>query len=178
MTAFKNTLIVGFSAIGLADLTDMEKYYIQNTWNFKVHDTHIGTDIDIANVTRCTFRAFIDTSTGRAKLVVASTEKREQLRAESTGDLEVLDNPTSREQLRGLTSRHLVFITDFDLLRGFDYRCETGINLFIASKVTSQRQLLQALGRVGRYTDDQFARFADTALQGELYDTGHEIERS
>ena len=36
-------------------------------------------------------------------------------------------------------------------MRGYDYRCETGIALLICKKLDSKKALLQALGRVGRY---------------------------
>ena len=44
-------------------------------------------------------------------------------------------------------------MTDELLMRGVDYRCEAGIDLFIDTPASNERAYLQALGRVGRYND-------------------------
>ena len=52
-----------------------------------------------------------------------------------------------------LTINHCCIVSQPLLMRGFDYRCKDGIRLLIASKLDSARAYVQALGRVGRYTD-------------------------
>ena len=48
-------------------------------------------------------------------------------------------------------------------MRGCDYRCKTGIDLLIATPLSHERAYLQAIGRVGRYTD-QGSRFKITGM--------------
>ena len=55
------------------------------------------------------------------------------------------------------------------LMRGVDYRCETGIDLFIDSALMNERAYLQALGRVGR-CDDKCSRYVRSDLE-KLYGT-------
>ena len=43
-------------------------------------------------------------------------------------------------------------------MRGVDYRCATGIDLFIDDPLSNERAYIQALGRVGR-CDDECGRY-------------------
>ena len=67
--------------------------------------------------------------------------------------LKVRVNVTEMAALRSLTKDDLIIVTKPILLRGFDYKSDApaGINLLMMSSVSSGRELLQALGRVGRY---------------------------
>ena len=49
-------------------------------------------------------------------------------------------------------------------MRGYDYRCESGISLLIADALPQKRSFIQALGRVGRHTD-KFSRYMLREIQ-------------
>ena len=68
------------------------------------------------------------------------------------------------ELLRSLTKEHVVVVTKKHLMRGYDYRCKTGIAILLARKMDSQKALLQALGRVGRY-GSKYVRLVDEAFK-------------
>ena len=55
------------------------------------------------------------------------------------------------ERIRQLTDNDVIIVTSEVRMRGYDYRCKTGINLFIDESLSSERAFQQALGRVGRY---------------------------
>lgn len=57
-------------------------------------------------------------------------------------------------------------------MRGFDYRCKDGISLFIARQVDSQRTLIQALSRVGRYGED-CTRYVREDLKDRVVDVSN-----
>ena len=42
------------------------------------------------------------------------------------------------------------------LLRGFDYKCPTGVALLVAKQFDSERSLKQGMNRVGRYDSDVY----------------------
>lgn len=72
--------------------------------------------------------------------------------------------------IRAMEPGTLFLVTQQQLMRGFDYRCPSGIALFIGARFDSDRGLKQAYGRVGRYDDDVCFRFLDIALGGEGVD--------
>ena len=49
-------------------------------------------------------------------------------------------------------------------MRGFDYRCETGLALLIVKLLDSKRALKQAFNRVGRYNEDIAVRCVHPSL--------------
>ena len=69
------------------------------------------------------------------------------------GPPQVKVDVTEMAALRSLTKKDMLIVTKPLLLRGFDYKSDAadGINLLMMSSVSSERALLQALGRVGRY---------------------------
>ena len=48
----------------------------------------------------------------------------------------------------------LFLITQPELMRGFDYRCNTGIALLVCKNFDSLRALKQGFNRVGRFDED------------------------
>ena len=57
-------------------------------------------------------------------------------------------------------------------MRGVDYRCTDGIDLFIDATSSNERAYLQALGRVGR-CDDPYSRY----IRGDLETRYRTVER-
>ena len=55
------------------------------------------------------------------------------------------------EKIRHLTGNDVIIVTSEVRMRGYDYRCKTGINLFLDESLSNERAFQQALGRVGRY---------------------------
>ena len=58
-------------------------------------------------------------------------------------------------QLRNMTAKDVMVVTDPRLMRGFDYRSadKKGIALILCLGFDTQRGYRQALGRVGRFGD-------------------------
>ena len=52
-------------------------------------------------------------------------------------------------------------------MRGLDYRSDSTITLFLSKLCDSKRSLVQAFGRVGRYSEDRCHRLVDEALDCE-----------
>ena len=57
------------------------------------------------------------------------------------------------EKIRNLTGKDVIIVTSEVRMRGYDYRCKTGINLFLDESLSNERAFQQALGRVGRYNE-------------------------
>lgn len=47
----------------------------------------------------------------------------------------------------------VMVVTDPELMRGFDYRCKSGIDLLICRPFDHDRAYEQGIGRVGRYDE-------------------------
>ena len=56
--------------------------------------------------------------------------------------------------MRKMEAGHLFLVTKPELMRGFDYRCSTGIALLVKKKFDSVRALKQGFNRVGRFNED------------------------
>ena len=59
-------------------------------------------------------------------------------------------NVTDAAKLRSLQSCDVLLVSDPLLLRGFDFRSDSGVALLLATPLDSKRAFMQALGRVGR----------------------------
>ena len=46
------------------------------------------------------------------------------------------------KQMRKLTSQDLCIVTNEEGMRGYDYRCETGIDLFIDVPLSNERSFI------------------------------------
>lgn len=60
-------------------------------------------------------------------------------------------------------------------MRGVDYRCKTGIDLFIDAPLRNERAYIQALGRVGR-CDDECSRYVRSDLDAK-FETAERVLR-
>ena len=78
-------------------------------------------------------------------------------------------NEADTAALQNLTRRDVLVVTEPALMRGFDYRCSTGIALLVARAFDGQRAYFQALGRVGRY-GEPCRRVRDSDLRGHVYE--------
>ena len=71
------------------------------------------------------------------------------------------------ERIRKMQPNDVFFVTKPALMRGLDYGSECGIALMLAKMFISQRDYIQALGRVGRYLSEKDKRFIHEDI-GEL----------
>ena len=57
-----------------------------------------------------------------------------------------------------MTGDDILIVTDELLMRGVDYRCKIGIDLYLATTASNERALVQCLGHVarGRDTGDRY----------------------
>ena len=60
-----------------------------------------------------------------------------------------------------------LLVDEAEHMRGLDYRSTDTITLFLARKSDSNRSLVQAFGRVGRYAADKCNRLVDSKLKSE-----------
>ena len=148
-------------------LMDEELDFLQNTpYNFHMHDSKIRSvqdDYFYGNIEEF----FSEKFSGMARLIFVdgTGDNLDQIGSYARDrELTILEDVQDLNILRNLTPRHVVVVTKKHLMRGYDYRCETGIVLLIAKKVDSKKALLQALGRVGRY-GSTCARMVDSAYE-------------
>ena len=124
--------------------------------NFKMYDSKTPSPLDANSVHNClSIQAFFNSmQTDRAKLVFANNAQIEQIKkvAEEAGR-EVHINTEDLAIIRNLSSKHALIVTDEDLIRGVDYRCSKGLDLLLCTEPSSNRMLIQALGRVTRCDD-------------------------
>ena len=96
--------------------------------------------------------AFFKDNEDRAKIVFTSVERKAAITAANTGK-QVIEGRPPLSTVRSLRGKELLIITDEEEMRGTDFRCEKGIDLFIDETLKHERSFIQALGRVGRYTE-------------------------
>ena len=86
-------------------------------------------------------------------LVYCSEEDIEKYKAlAEKEELEVHVNLNEIEKIRSLGSNDCILQSKEELMRGVDYNCKpNGLKLLIATDFSSDRSLMQGLGRVGRY---------------------------
>ena len=68
-------------------------------------------------------------------------------------------------ELRNLKAPIFLLVTEAEHMRGLDYRSQDTITLFMAWKCDSNRSLVQAFGRVGRYASDNCHRLVCSDLK-------------
>ena len=72
-------------------------------------------------------------------IVAETRDGADQAREYATPQLNVLVNVSDLERLRALSEADLVLVTDDALMRGFDYRCASGLALFLGKRLASRR---------------------------------------
>ena len=108
-----------------------------------------------------TYDDFFDKNPGMAKLVYCRDEEVEKVKEAAKKvqpKADIKTNVVGKSGLHSNTVESVMIVTDKRLMRGFDYRCEKGIAMVLASSFDHERALLQAMGRVGRM-NDKFKRY-------------------
>ena len=158
-------------------MLNVERDYLLEDLGFDIHDSAIQEDIfprpelEDAGVP---FTRFLEEARAAkmAVLLWVGHDNVERLRqAEewaARNDYTYRLNEADTAALQNLTRRDVLVVTEPALMRGFDYRCSTGIALLVARAFDGQRAYFQALGRVGRY-GEPCRRIKDAAL-GKLYE--------
>ena len=73
--------------------------------------------------------------------------------------------------LRSLKAGDCCLVTKVSLMRGYDYKCpQSGIALFVGKMFAHRREVSQALGRVGRYSEPCRRFYLESLPSKELYD--------
>ena len=131
---------------------------LKDDHGFHVYDTGIKGSLKVSMSEPTRLEDFMQYNLDRAKLVFTSDDRKEMIAKASPKGMTIHDNLNDLTKIRALTKQDLVVVTTEVGMRGYDYRCETGIDLFIDVPCSNERSFIQALGRVGRYTD-QGSRF-------------------
>ena len=80
-----------------------------------------------------------------AKLIYCETEEFQAIKdcfeTNCNSDYQVHSNVHSLVQLRDIQPGHLYLVSEQHLMRGFDYRCSSGMAVLIAKKLDSKRAL-------------------------------------
>jgi len=177
---------IGLTATPYDRMLSQERDYLMRDLGFAVHDSGIQaeiTDRQEPERARLDLAAFLDLkdAAGMAKLIYldeasgGGDDKDRKVAAWAAANGRTLRRDVADlDVLRRLTSHDVLLVTKPALMRGFDYRCATGIALFLACTFESRRAAFQACGRVGRY-GEPCRRIVASDIQGELYET--DIER-
>ena len=96
--------------------------------------------------------AFFKDNEDRAKLVFTSNDRKAAVLAANLGK-RVIHGCPPLSTVRSLSGKELLLITEEEEMRGTDFRCEKGIDLLVDETLSHERSFIQALGRVGRYTE-------------------------
>lgn len=173
--------VVGLTATAEEEMDDFEKAFLELDLGFRVFESGIRKEIvdDIERTEPVTLADFIGSEfDSYARLIYVDDasvcsavggddecymalrdqgyfEDDDRFYRLNCSDVDIIDK---------LQSNDVLIVTDPTLMRGFDYRCETGMALFIGRKFDSERSRLQALGRVGRY-GERCVRTADEQLK-------------
>ena len=171
LKSLNETIIIGLTATGKADLLPLEEKHIEKFLRFSFLDSHIGAQVDIDEVAYSTLSAVVnDKSNLQAKLLFLAKDQLNELRVLLDGEV-FRQDCSDREALKNIKAGEVLVITDPRLLRGFDYRSEAGLTIYIGAKLSSRRALKQALCRVGRYSEENYTRFLSQELAGDLVDS-------
>jgi len=170
--------VIGLTATPFDRMLSVERHHLRMVLGFDIHDSGIQDDIVLSPEVEpapMAAEAALDAfaSEGMAILVWAGLENAERMQplvstwANRKGHRCRL-NEADPVVLQSLTSSDILLVTEPALMRGFDYRCATGIALLVAGAFSSKRAYFQGCGRVGRY-GEPCRRVKDAAL-GELYE--------
>ena len=170
--------VIGLTATATGDFLNLETDVL-DAYNFQVLDSKITSSrLDVKCLQPLSVNSFITKSFGdKARLMfvddadIPSLEY--SLNVENPG-ITVYRNHATLADLRQLTPNHVCLVSEVRLMRGFDYRCKEGINLLIAKQVDSQRTLIQALSRVGRY-GEVCSRYVREDLKDRVVDAGNSL---
>ena len=146
--AFRAIIAVSAS---LPEDDDYEQYVLRER-GFKVFDSKIPGKLGKTEITGKNLDAFLqDRSQDRAKLIFTNEAKKIGIAAKVPKGMRVSMDCDVLEKIRHLTGNDVIIVTSEVRMRGYDYRCKTGINLFLDESLSNERAFQQALGRVGRY---------------------------
>ena len=171
----ENPKCVGLTATAFGEQYAVEREHLERQ-GFHLLDSKMGGFIhpDIAT-TKATLAQFFAESEGYAKLVFATP-------GVALTTFEKTQQPSERDcedlaRLKCLAAQDVLLVTKPELMRGVDYRVEAGtqgISLLIMSKFSNTRAYVQALGRVGRFTE-KARRFVWDGVVGTPVDEHAEV---
>ena len=137
-----------------ASLPEDDNYeqYVLKDRGFKVYDSKIHGKLGQTEITGLNLDAFLqDMKQNRAKLIFTSEDRVNDIIQMIPDGMTVTIDCDELEKIRHLTGNDVIIQTSEVRMRGYDYRCKTGINLFLDKCLSNERAFQQALGRVGRY---------------------------
>ena len=145
----ENPKCVGLTATAFGEQYAVERLHLERQ-GFRLLDSKMRGFID-PNI--ATIAQFFAESAGYAKLVFATED--------ALTTFEKTQQPSERDcedlaHLKCLAAQDVLLVTKPELMRGVDYRVQAGtqgISLLIMSKLANTRAYVQALGRVGRFTE-------------------------
>ena len=147
--------IIGLSATFPNGMTT-EFDELERDFNFKVLDSLVEPEDYSSFYGNLTLSEFLQRNAKRAKLIYADKDQISEVvlvNKSMNPERSISVDEKDSSKLRKLTSKDLLVVTDILLMRGLDYRSETGIDLLLAKEITNQRHRHQAYGRVGRCDD-------------------------
>ena len=162
-TRFYNAEIVGLTATQFIDELEFERDWLEN---HKYHciDSKLEGFIDPDDVVDSDLIGFMKAAQGYGKLIYATGDDIERVKSEVTPTLVDCDD---LQVLKKLGPDDVLLISKPCLMRGIDYRCDQsrsrGLAIIIMSQFGHTRDLIQGLGRVGRY-HEAYLRFKSSHM--------------
>lgn len=147
-------LVVGFTATLFKKEGGVEQKYLDH-FGFKTFQGPFKVKLKSENVADSSLTDFMSNRPEMyAKLVYCKDKDVEKVKDEATacGIQIVQVNCRQHDLLAGMVAGSVFIVTELELMRGYDYRCNY-IDLFLMRKFPTDRDMKQGLGRVGRHTD-------------------------
>ena len=166
----KHSKIIGLTATASADLLEMERIYLSEILKFSIVDSHIKPSIaDSVKPRFCDYEEFFSEKySSMGRIIYCDQKSFQQVRVlakrYSLHHLEVHEDCEDLLQLQHIEADQLFLVSKQQLMRGFDYRSQSGLALLIVKLLDSKSALKQALNRVGRYNEDVAVRCVHPSL--------------
>ena len=134
---------MGLTASRQDDLCGLEKNLLEN-YRFKFFDSLLDvTPLDVNRIEATNIKKFFDaTYDDMARLIYVDAKQVKDIEDQAKQrDKLVRIKVSSLEELRTLEPNHVLIVTEKRLMRGFDYKCEAGIQMLLAKQADSAKSL-------------------------------------
>ena len=114
--------------------------FVLNDRGFKVFDSKIPGKLGKTEITGMNLDTFLqDRNQNRAKLIFTSEDRLSAIKQKVPDGMTVTKDCDELEKIRHLTGNDVIIVTSEVRMRGYDYRCKTGINLFLDECLSNER---------------------------------------
>ena len=142
----KRSMLIGFTATATADMNETEKNFLQESYGFAITDSMMKSSLaDSSDAEFCDIATYFSAEFDRmGRLVFCESDNLDYMRVMATQNAAITQVHTDCEDLatlKNIKAGQLYLVSKQALMRGFDYRCPTGIALLVAKKFDSERSM-------------------------------------